>query len=109
VLTLSAATERAALSETFEAFRAVGPKALIVTKLDEATTLGPIFSLAIRAHLPIAYLSDGQRVPEDIHLAGPKRSWLMHTAMQLARERGAPASEDKLAEDYGPLELAASA
>jgi flagellar biosynthesis protein FlhF len=109
VLTVSAATERASLTETFEAFRAVDPKALIVTKLDEATTLGPVLSLAVRSHLPIAYLSDGQRVPEDLHLAGPKRAWLMHTAMQLARERGLPASEDALAEEFGPLELAANA
>jgi len=109
VLAVSAATERATLTETYEAFKAVGPKALIVTKVDEATTLGPVLSLAIRSELPIAYLSDGQRVPEDIHLAGPKRLWLMQTAMQLARERGMPVSEDDLAEDFGTLELAANA
>ncbi|MDH3419605.1 MAG: flagellar biosynthesis protein FlhF [Gammaproteobacteria bacterium] len=109
VLAVSAATERATLTETYEAFKAVGPKALIVTKVDEATTLGPVLSLAIRSELPIAYLSDGQRVPEDIHLAGPKRLWLMQTAMQLARERGMPVSEDDLADDFGTLELAANA
>jgi flagellar biosynthesis protein FlhF len=109
ILALSAATERAALSETYAAFRPVGPKALIVTKIDEATTLGPIFSLALKSALPIAYLTDGQRVPEDIHLAGNKRSWLMHTAMQLARERSVAASEDELAENFGPFELAANA
>ena len=109
VLAVSAATERATLTEIYEAFKAVDPKALIVTKVDEATTLGPVMSLAIRSELPIAYLSDGQRVPEDIHLAGPKRLWLMQTAMQLARERGMPVSEDDLADDFGTLELAANA
>ncbi len=109
ILAVSAATERATLTETYEAFKAVGPKALIVTKIDEATTLGPVFSLAVRSELPIAYLSDGQRVPEDIHLAGPKRLWLMQTAMQLARERGMPANEDELADEFGTLELAANA
>ncbi len=109
VLAVSAATERATLSEIYEAFKAVDPKALIVTKVDEATTLGPVMSLAIRSELPIAYLSDGQRVPEDIHLAGPKRLWLMQTAMQLARERGMPVSEDDLADNFGTLELAANA
>ena len=109
VLAVSAATERATLTEIYEAFKAVGPKALIVTKIDEATTLGPVFSLAVRSELPIAYLSDGQRVPEDIHLAGPKRLWLMQTAMQLARERGLPVNEDELADEFGTLELAANA
>lgn len=109
ILAVSAATERATLTETYEAFKAVGPKALIVTKIDEATTLGPVLSLAVRSELPIAYLSDGQRVPEDIHLAGPKRLWLMQTAMQLARERGLPVNEDELADEFGTLELAANA
>ena len=37
-----------------------------VTKLDEATSLGGTLSALIRAKLPLAYLSDGQQVPEDL-------------------------------------------
>jgi flagellar biosynthesis protein FlhF len=108
ILALSAATDRGALRETLDVFRAADPKALILTKIDEATTLGPALSLAIRSALPIAYLSDGQRVPEDFHLAGTKRQWLMQNALKLARGRGGESDEDELAEQFGTMELAAN-
>jgi flagellar biosynthesis protein FlhF len=106
VLAVSAAAERGSLEETLAVFRAVSPKALIITKLDEATSLGPVLSLAIRSALPVAYLSDGQRVPEDIHLAGPKRVWLMQRATQLARDHTGVPDEQELADAFGPMELA---
>lgn len=41
----------------------------IVTKLDEAVSLGELLSFLIDSRLPVAYYTDGQRVPEDIHMA----------------------------------------
>src|SRR5690606_30428526 len=41
VLVLSAATERGALDEALGVFRSADPKALVVTKIDEAALLGP--------------------------------------------------------------------
>jgi flagellar biosynthesis protein FlhF len=64
VLALSAGADRACLAEALSVFKAASPEALIITKLDEAAALGGVLSLAIRADLPVAYLSDGQRVPE---------------------------------------------
>jgi len=108
VLVVSAATDRSTLGETLEVFRGADPKALIVTKIDEAATLGPALSLAIRGALPIAYLSDGQRVPEDFHLAGAKRQWIMQRALKLAHEHSPRSDEDALAERFGAMELAAN-
>ena len=31
--------------------------------------MGPVISAVIEQRLPVAYVSDGQRVPEDLHLA----------------------------------------
>jgi flagellar biosynthesis protein FlhF len=59
VLALSAAADRGSLAETMGAFAPAQPRAMIVTKIDEATSLGPVLSRALEARLPIAYLSDG--------------------------------------------------
>jgi flagellar biosynthesis protein FlhF len=108
VLALSAGADRACLAEARKVFSAVNPEALIVTKLDEAATLGAVLSLAIANRLPLAYLSDGQRVPEDLHRAAPKRFWLLHNALKLSAN-AAVADEQELADRFGRMELAANA
>jgi flagellar biosynthesis protein FlhF len=48
---------------------ALGPEHLagaLISKLDEALSLGPILSVLIRHRLGAAYLANGQRVPEDL-------------------------------------------
>jgi len=67
VLVLSAGADRGCLAESLRVFQSANPESLVITKLDEAAALGGVLSLAIRVGLPIAYLSDGQRVPEDWH------------------------------------------
>jgi flagellar biosynthesis protein FlhF len=106
VLALSAGADRGCLAEALKVFQSANPEALIVTKLDEAAALGGVLSLAIRAALPIAYLSDGQRVPEDLHLAAPKRFWLMHNAVRLTQNAVLPPDENELARSFGEMELA---
>lgn len=68
-LVLSATSQRQGLEETVYAFRRVDLEGCIVTKLDEAAGLGSVLSVAIQQQLPVAYVSDGQRVPEDIRPA----------------------------------------
>jgi flagellar biosynthesis protein FlhF len=109
VLALSAGADRGCLAEALALFRPANPEALIVTKLDEATALGGVLSLAIRAGLPIAYLCDGQRVPEDLHLATPKRFWLMHNAVKLTQPAAAVPDENELAVSFGGMEIASHA
>ena len=108
VLALSAGADRACLAEAVKVFKAASPEALIVTKLDEAAALGGILSLAIVSGLPIAYLSDGQRVPEDLHRAAPKRFWLLQNALKLAANGSAAPDEHELAARFGHMELAAN-
>jgi flagellar biosynthesis protein FlhF len=109
VLALSAGADRACLAEALKVFKAVNPEALIITKLDEAATLGGILSLAIGSHLPLAYLSDGQRVPEDLHRAAPKRFWLLKNALKLSASASSAPDEHDLADRFGHMELAANA
>jgi flagellar biosynthesis protein FlhF len=66
---LAANTQRAVLEEVIENCSSAEPAACIVTKVDETTSLGGVLSASIENQLPLAYLSDGQRVPEDLHIA----------------------------------------
>jgi flagellar biosynthesis protein FlhF len=68
-LVLSAVGGAKSLATTAERFAAVGTTALIVTKLDETTTLGNLVSLTRSSRLPISYLTNGQNVPDDIQIA----------------------------------------
>ena len=109
VLALSAGADRGCLAEAMNVFKAANPEALIITKLDEAAALGGVLSLAIRNGLPIAYLSDGQRVPEDLHAAAPKRFWLLHNALKLSANAPMSPDEHELADRFGHMELAVNA
>ncbi len=68
-LVLSAAASARSLVAAAEKFIPVGVTAAIVTKIDEATALGNVLSLARRCNLPFSYLTDGQNVPDDINVA----------------------------------------
>jgi flagellar biosynthesis protein FlhF len=52
-----------------EQFACVGTTAVLLTKLDEAHSLGHLVSLVRGCDLPISYLTDGQNVPDDIRVA----------------------------------------
>lgn len=45
------------------------PNRLLVTKTDEAVSLGFILSLAQDSRLPFSFITDGQSVPDDIEPA----------------------------------------
>jgi flagellar biosynthesis protein FlhF len=66
-----------------QAFARVSPEACILTKVDEAASLGGVLSATIRHKLKIAYICDGQRVPEDMHAAQERRIWLVRAALQM--------------------------
>jgi len=83
LLALPAQGEGHALEEIVKAFAPLNPVACILTKVDEAASLGAVISTTLRHRLKIAYVCDGQRVPEDLHAAHEKRIWLVSAAHQL--------------------------
>ena len=100
-LVLAASTQAGALEEAVQRFRPANPASCLLTKLDEATSLGGALSVLIRARLPLSYTSDGQRVPEDLR---PARSLeLVSQAVRLAKASGAAADEDLLRRRFGRL------
>jgi len=98
-LVLGASTQAGALEETVKRFAPANPASCVLTKLDEAASLGGALSALIRARLPVSYLSEGQRVPEDLR---PARSLeLVSAAVRLAKASGAAADEDLLRRRFG--------
>ncbi|WP_292362778.1 flagellar biosynthesis protein FlhF [Methylophaga sp. UBA1464] len=70
-LTLSATTQNSALNDIIKAFSHLNLSGCILTKTDESSSLGGAVSAIIRHQLPLAYVCDGQQVPEDLGLARP--------------------------------------
>ncbi|MBS0210395.1 MAG: flagellar biosynthesis protein FlhF [Planctomycetes bacterium] len=97
-LVLSAVASASVLQNTAERFGHVGTTALVLTKLDEATSLGHLLPLVRNGRLPISYLTDGQNVPDDIAPADRARL----TKLMLTVEAPTPPMRPL---DTGGLEL----
>ncbi len=104
LLALPAQGEGHMLDEIVRAFAPVAPSACIVTKVDEAASLGGVISTTLRHNLKIAYLCNGQRVPENLHSAHERRVWLVRTAHKL-KEKAPPRGEHYYARNFGKAPL----
>lgn len=100
LLVMSATAQRSILDETVQAFRGAAPAGVIVTKLDEAASLGELLSVIVKKHLPLTFLADGQRVPEDLHVA--RAADLVKRATALSRADEGP-EDSAMAERYGEV------
>ena len=72
-LVLPATTKDQDMASACEKFMEVGLNGLIFTKLDETVCYGPLINQVLQYRLPVAYLTAGQRVPEDIEPATQER------------------------------------
>ncbi|RTZ16370.1 flagellar biosynthesis protein FlhF [Vibrio aquaticus] len=71
-LVLPATAQRKVLQETIDHFKRIPLSGCIMTKLDESLSLGEFLSVVVQNALPVTYIANGQRVPEDIVIAQPK-------------------------------------
>jgi len=101
LLALPAQGEGHALEEIVQAFAPLTPVACILTKVDEAASLGAVISTTLRHRLKIAYVCDGQRVPEDLHAAHQRRVWLVRAAMKLKQGRPPVRDEAYFVRNFG--------
>ncbi len=100
-LVLAANSQHLALDETVRTFRGARLDGSIVTKLDEATGLGSVLSVLVQHRLQVAYVSNGQRVPEDIRPA--RASDLVARAVTMMRQSGRHYDDESLESAYGGL------
>src|SRR5471032_609965 len=84
LLCLNSTATQETLNEVVRAYQGSGLAGCIMTKLDEAASIGNVLDVVIRQKLNLFYVSNGQRVPEDLHLADP--AYLIDRAFKLKRD-----------------------
>ena len=80
LLLLSATSRGDTLDDVVRAYSGADLAGCILSKIDEATSLASSLDVIIRHGLRLHYVSNGQRVPEDLHL--PNRAYLLHRAFK---------------------------
>ncbi|HVL75909.1 MAG TPA: flagellar biosynthesis protein FlhF [Noviherbaspirillum sp.] len=84
LLCMSATSTGETLNEVVRSYQGDGLAGCIMTKLDEAATVGNVLDVIIRHKLNLYYVANGQRVPEDLHVAN--QHYLVDRAFKLKRE-----------------------
>ncbi|MBO9871989.1 MULTISPECIES: flagellar biosynthesis protein FlhF [Xanthomonas] len=69
LLVLPANAHFSDLDEVVRRFAGADPQGVIMTKLDETGRFGSALSVVVDHRLPITWVTDGQRVPDDLHRA----------------------------------------
>ncbi|MDB5933875.1 MAG: flhF, partial [Massilia sp.] len=92
LLCLNATSTNETLNEVVRAYQGSGLAGCIMTKMDEAASIGNVLDVVIRQKLRLFYISNGQRVPEDLHLAD--RAMLVDRAFRLTRDNAAQKYSD---------------
>lgn len=100
-LTLSAGSQSAVLEEAVQRFAAYRPAAALLTKLDEAASLGGTLSVLVGASLPVSYVAEGPRIPEDLSPA--RAHQLVARAVYLAQATDASAGDELLSRKFGKV------
>jgi len=85
-LTLPATSQYSVMKTLLHCYQGIS-KGLIITKLDEAVSLGEVIASVIDSQLPVTYTTDGQLIPESIRL--PNVPELMSLAVEKIRLRRA--------------------
>lgn len=80
LLLLSSTSRGDTLDDVVRAYSGSNLSGCILTKIDEAASLATPLDVIMRHGLPLYYVSNGQRVPEDLHL--PNRGYLLHRAFK---------------------------
>lgn len=90
-LTLSAIAQKKITDEVIAVFNKLKPTGSIITKVDEAVSLGGMLGAHIQHRLPVMFYSEGQRIPEDLSIAKPVE--LVKVAHYLMEKTGWQQSE----------------
>lgn len=80
LLLLTATARGDTLDDVVRAYDGGHLAGCILTKIDEATSLATPLDVIMRHGLRLHYVSNGQRVPEDLHM--PNRGYLLHRAFR---------------------------
>jgi flagellar biosynthesis protein FlhF len=80
IVLLNTASQSETLDDVVRAYQGSGLAGAILTKLDEAVKLGGALDVLVRYRLALHFVTNGQRVPEDLHIMSP--DLLLHRALR---------------------------
>jgi len=80
LLLLNATSRGDTLEDVVRAYAGEDLAGCILSKVDETASLAPALDIVARHGLLLSYITNGQRVPEDLHL--PNRTYLLHRAFK---------------------------
>jgi flagellar biosynthesis protein FlhF len=69
LLVINAAQQGETIEDVVGAWRASSCLGVVLSKIDESVAMGPSLDVIIRNRLRLFYITNGQRVPEDLHAA----------------------------------------
>lgn len=90
-LVLSSTSQRRVLEDAVKQFARIPLSGVVLTKLDESVALAPALSVLIQSGLPLSYVTDGQRVPEDMQVADTLA--LAHKALSVLDKKEQPVQQ----------------
>ncbi|TVQ70992.1 MAG: flagellar biosynthesis protein FlhF [Oceanospirillales bacterium] len=91
LLVLSCSSQRQLIEKAWSNYQELDLSACVLTKLDESGSLGDALTLAIEKRLPVAYITDGQKIPDDLIVA--QRQDLVSRAVMAAQSSSATDSD----------------
>lgn len=68
-LVVSATSQPRIMKSMWHCYKMANLAGCVITKLDEALTLGEALGFTMETGLPLAYYTDGQKIPQDLHHA----------------------------------------
>jgi flagellar biosynthesis protein FlhF len=96
-LAVAATTKTQDMHDVFRQFEPFRYRAVVITKMDETGRVGNVLSVLAEKNKPVAWITDGQRVPVDIESAHPLRFLMNLEGFRLNRP--------KLEERYGVVPI----
>ncbi|MFV2058816.1 MAG: flagellar biosynthesis protein FlhF, partial [Thiohalomonadales bacterium] len=103
LLVFPATHYRTVLEETVVMFKKAKLAGCIITKLDETTILGGAISVLLNFNLPVAYYCDGQKVPDNLHIATAHS--LINRSVLIARKTNQPLGKEAIQQAFTGLNL----
>ncbi len=73
LLVLPSTSQSKVLKSVYELMARVQLDGCVLTKVDETNSLGEVLSLVVENKLPVAYITNGQKIPDDIGKARPEK------------------------------------
>ena len=69
LLVLSCSSQMQVLEDAYDCYSPLGLNGCVLTKVDESGSMGAALTLVTERNLPVAYVSCGQKIPDDIQSA----------------------------------------